>query len=73
MDKVISVYYSDDDINNRCEIVLDSRDERFKINYYVGDAMIWEERFPDYSLQYVEDAAENWALGVKIVDFKLDI
>jgi hypothetical protein len=27
--------------------------------------MFFEESFPNNSISYVEDAAENWALGIK--------
>lgn len=37
----------------------------FFIIYADNDGVIDTERFPGKSLQYVEDAAENWALGIK--------
>jgi hypothetical protein len=69
MDKLMSVYFSEADHNKRCEIILDTKDERYTLKYYDGDKFIGEEYIPDHSLSYLEDAAENWALGIKVVDF----
>ena len=69
MDKLISTYFSDDNPLNRCDVVLDTKDERYRIDYYLGESLAYTEKFPNNSLSYVEDAAENWACGIKVVDF----
>lgn len=38
----------------------------FYIDYYDSNGVhFFKEEFPGKSLQYVEDAAENWTLGIK--------
>lgn len=39
----------------------------FGIQYMKGDTVFNEERFPGKSIHYVEDAAENWALDIKVI------
>jgi hypothetical protein len=57
MGKKLSTYYSDNG-NDYCEIHFSYKEEHAYIKYF-------EESFPNNSLRYVEDAAENWALGHK--------
>ena len=47
----------------RAEVFQD--DNGFGIQYFKSDDIFNEERFPGKSIHYVEDAAENWALGIK--------
>jgi hypothetical protein len=71
MNNVISTYWFDNDAEgDYCSIVFDPKEERFSIKYYTADNKeVGEEFFPDHSLGYIEDAAENWAMGIKRVDF----
>lgn len=66
MGKKLSTYYSDQIEGQYCEVHVDYKDERFYIKYFdeLGNLM-QKELFPSNSLRYVEDAAENWALGLK--------
>ena len=49
-----------------CEIHLDSKDESLYIKYFnESGVVIFREEFPNKSMHYVEDAAENWATGIK--------
>ena len=69
MGKHLSTYYKDDQ-SEYCEIHIDFKEELLYIKYFKKDAAIWyhTEEFPNKSIRYVEDAAENWALGIKQID-----
>lgn len=59
----ISTFYKDD--GHYC-VVYKSASAMYSIDYYApAGNKIHEEHFPVNSLAYVEDAAENWALGIK--------
>ena len=63
---VISKYYSDD--NSGFAIVTTDVDG-YNIEYYDNNNhKFFEESYAGKSLHYVEDAAENWALGIKKLD-----
>jgi hypothetical protein len=63
---VISTYFSEEDINMlRAEVF--EENNMFGIQYLKGGTVFHEERFPGKSIHYVEDAAENWALGIKLI------
>lgn len=66
---IISTYFKEEgDFKARAEVV---RVEQgvYKINYYdVNGEFFHEEYFPGKSIYYVEDAAENWALGIKVLN-----
>tara|TARA_R110000772_G_scaffold25420_1_gene66284 strand:+ start:1090 stop:1305 length:216 start_codon:yes stop_codon:yes gene_type:complete len=65
MGKKLSTYYSDDN-KGHAEVHVDMKQESFYIKYFDENGKrFFTEDFPDKSLRYVEDAAENWALGVK--------
>ena len=69
MGKKLSTFYKDD-MSEYCEIHIDHKEELFYIKYYQKDAAKWfhTEEFNGKSLRYVEDAAENWALGYKEIN-----
>ena len=63
--KHLSTYYSDHG-EGKAEIWFDFKEELAFIKYLDdNDVMFFEENFPNNSISYVEDAAENWALGIK--------
>jgi len=65
MGKKISTYYSDLD-RGFCEIHVDFKEELIYIKYYDDNGKkFFTEEFHNKSMRYVEDAAENWALGIK--------
>lgn len=65
MGKKLSTYYSDDD-RGYCEVHFNFKEEIAYIKYFDNnDKMFFQEEFPNKSLRYVEDAAENWVLGIK--------
>lgn len=59
------------DNRGKAVIKYNSKEECFLIDYYddVGHRF-YSEEFPDKSLHYVEDAAENWTLGIKKLDME---
>lgn len=65
VNREISTYFADE--NNSCRAVVkcDIIKNEYFIDYYEGETRLLTEVFPGFSLQYVEDAAENWALGIK--------
>lgn len=68
MGKKVSTVYSDNE-KGWVEIHLDSKNEMFYIKYFDESGRhFFTEDFPDKSLQYVEDAAENWATGIKKIE-----
>lgn len=50
-----------------CEIHVDLKEEYFYIKYFneEGQKIYITEEFPNKSLHYVKDAAENWCTGLK--------
>ena len=69
MGKKLSTFYKDDQ-SEYCEVHIDLKEELLYIKYYKADASKWfhQEDFPGKAMRYVEDAAENWALGIKKID-----
>jgi hypothetical protein len=68
MGKKLSTFYKDDS-KSFCEIHVDLKEEMFYIKYFdnKGNRFCVED-FPGRSLRYVEDAAENWTLGIKVIE-----
>lgn len=65
MERKLSTYYSDHG-EGYCEIYFNFKEELAFIKYFEDNGKkFFEEEFPGKSLRYVEDAAENWALGIK--------
>jgi len=61
----ISTYYSDHN-EGYAEVWIDFKEELAFIRYFDDNSnRFFEEDFPGKSIRYVEDAAENWALGIK--------
>jgi hypothetical protein len=58
--------YLTNDNRGHCEIHVDAKNEVFYIKYFDSNGkQFYTEDFPNKSLRYVEDAAENWVLGIK--------
>jgi len=59
----ISTYFHEEAPNMlKAEVFKD--DNGYGIHFMKGDTVFNEQRFPTKSLRYVEDAAENWAMGI---------
>ena len=67
--KEISTYWKDPDLKEKAIVKFDTEGAEFYIDYYdqVGN-VFYTEHFEGKSAHYVEDAAENWALGIKKLD-----
>ena len=67
MGKKISTYYvGKDGKDGHCEVHIDYKEELLYIKYFDNNGkFFFKEEFPGRSMRYVEDAAENWALGIK--------
>lgn len=66
MNREISTYYLEGNSGASATINLDLKTDEFFIQYKDSTgAVCFEEKFPGKSINYVEDAAENWALGIK--------
>ena len=70
MGKKIKTVYPDQG-KGWCEIHLDSKDELLYIKYFdEGGHRFFTEEFPNKSMHYVQDAADNWASGIKKLEIK---
>lgn len=69
--KLISEYYREDRAVAKIYRVITEMDgdhSYYSITYKDKDGFrLGTEDFPFKSLQYVEDAAENWTLGIKVL------
>jgi hypothetical protein len=63
---LISEYYSEIYPECKAQIYIIGK-ERY-IDYTKNNILLYREFFNDKSLRYLEDAAENWALGIKKLD-----
>tara|TARA_R110002012_G_scaffold158533_1_gene319945 strand:+ start:806 stop:1039 length:234 start_codon:yes stop_codon:yes gene_type:complete len=65
----ISTYWKDPDLKEKAIVKLDTEVDQFYIDYYdVSGNIFYTEQFEGKSSHFVEDAAENWALGIKKLD-----
>lgn len=69
MAKKISTYYADPPGRGHCDVMMDFKEEMAYVDYFDDHGKkFFTEDFPNKSIRYVEDAAENWALGIKKLD-----
>lgn len=62
----ISTYWADPPGKGYAEVWIDFKEEMGYIEYFDDtEKKFFTEDFPGKSIRYVEDAAENWALGIK--------
>ena len=63
----ISMFYNEDaNPKHRAEVV--NEDGIYSIRYYDPRGVLFKtESFEGKALNYVEDAAENWTLGIKVL------
>lgn len=65
MGRKIMTYFTDDG-KGYCEVHFDYKEERGYIKYFDdNNHLFYVENFPNNNLKYVEDAAENWAMGIR--------
>lgn len=66
--KHLHTFYTDND-TGYCEVWVDHREEMFFIEYFDNAGRkFFTEDFPNKSMRYVEDAAENYVMGIKKLD-----
>jgi len=63
---IISEYYNDKDMRLKASVYL--KNDCYCIDYKKDDSVFKTETYPGKSVHYVEDAAENWALGIKVLN-----
>ena len=65
MERKISTYYSELG-KGYCEVHMNFKEEMAYIKYFDdNDRFFFSEEFPDKAISYVQDAAENWCIGIK--------
>lgn len=65
MGRKLSTYYSEIG-KGYCEVHMDFKEEMAYIKYFDNNGkMFFTEDFPEKSIHYVNDAAENWCVGIK--------
>ena len=65
MSRKLSTYHSDQG-KGYCEVHMNFKEELAYIKYFDNnDRQVFTEDFPNKSVHYVNDAAENWAVGIK--------
>ena len=66
--KLISTYFKNDGGKAKVYRIRNDEQSFFSIAYFNSrDVMILEEEFMSYSLMQVEEAAEDWSLGIRSV------
>jgi hypothetical protein len=61
--KILHEYKGIDKHNNRrAEVTIDKNGD-YGVRYIINDIVEYRI-FPDHSIHYAEDAAENWVLGI---------
>tara|TARA_Y100000389_G_C17471232_1_gene531242 strand:- start:19194 stop:19400 length:207 start_codon:yes stop_codon:yes gene_type:complete len=66
---IISTYFKEDAGQRARAEVVKNPDGTHKIDYYnISGDLFHEEYFPNKSVFYVEDAAKNWASGIKVLN-----
>jgi uncharacterized protein YkuJ len=61
---LISTYYSDDGTKT-AEVYYNDDGRLYEVKYFEDETLLVTESYTDKSLQYHEDAAENYVMGIK--------
>lgn len=64
MREQISIYYSDD-MDLKAIVYYNKEKLCFEVDYAKNGLLVATESYINHSLQYHEDAAENYVLGIK--------
>jgi hypothetical protein len=65
---LISTYFKENAHSARAEVMRNTAGDYYYIDYYdQGGNKFYTETFPGKSIHYVEDAAENWSINVKVL------
>ena len=70
MSKLLSTFFKEGtDLKAKAEVHQNDLRNGYLIRYYDHNGHhIMDEEFVGNSLQFVEDAAENWVLGIKVLN-----
>lgn len=68
--KVISEFFSDDS-SKKSIVTLDCNTQCYFVDFFKDKEKIATEFFPGKSIHFVEDAAENYVVGIKDVKCQL--
>jgi hypothetical protein len=61
--KILHEYIGiDNHVNRKAEVTIDKNGD-YGVRYIINDIVEYRI-FPDHSIHYAEDAAENWVLGI---------
>ena len=65
---LISTFFKENADSARAEVLRNEAGGYYCIDYFdAGGNKFFTEAFPNKSVHYVEDAAENWARNVKVL------
>lgn len=53
--------------NRKAVVYLNTIEDCYSVDFYENDSMIGTEHYPDKSVYWAEDCAENWVMGIKKV------
>lgn len=53
--------------DRKAVVYLDTKEECYSVDFYEKDSMIGTEHYPNKSIHWAEDCAENWVMGIKKV------
>lgn len=66
---LISTYFKENAQSARAEVLKNEAGAYYYIDYFdAGGNKFYTEAFPGKSVHYVEDAAENWASNIKVLN-----
>lgn len=65
---LIKTFFKENSNKARAEVICDDAGQ-YSVEYYdLAGHKITTEQFPGKSIYYAEDAAENWAAGIKVLN-----
>ena len=65
---IVQTFFKEEE-TGRAQAEIHDTPQGFMVKYYdTRGSLIREELHAGKSLQYAEDAAENWALGIKVLN-----
>lgn len=66
---LISTYFKENTQAARAEVMRNEAGQYYYIDYYdAGGNKFYTETFPEKSLHFVEDVAENWSNNMKVLN-----
>lgn len=62
--KLLSEHSKD---NRKANVHIDFKEEYYYVDFFENDVKVGTEHYPNKSMRWAEDCAENWILGIKKV------